>query len=399
MKRTALMLILMLCMMFCGTVASASGYLFDVQIGIPMEDALESLKNSTGKPFHRMNNQYVKDEIYTADNIVICDLPFQGVASCDGIGDFWNLSMEYHDFFESPVRTLSLFEPYLFSKFDRILDFLTKQFGSPISSRWTFGSKYPNPNFDIPFSENTIDFERVLEVSEKHPGTVQFYWDHVYLSFYFSESTNGKTYASCHINSSSVDRPQFDSCGAYSEDVLLSKSPVKKTDDNDEYTSIRGGLTFASSFEDVKAYEGKPDSVSSGVVSYFDISVVHRKAEAHYTFDSKENINSLAIFFNQPHSEYGKYLDDYDAVSDALTEKYGNPLISDVEWSSSLFQDSEDMHGTALAMGYLKKYAMWVFKDGTIYHSISGDNFEIDHSILYSSNLSTPSSKPVDLGI
>ena len=118
-----------------------------------------------------------------------------------------------------------------------------------------------------------------------------------------------------------------------------------------------------------------------------------------YIIDSKENINSLAIFFTKPHSEYGKYLDDYDAVSDALTEKYGKPLISDVEWSSSLFQDSEDMHGTALAMGYLKKYAMWIFKDGTIYHSISGDNFEVEHSILYSSSLSAPSSKPVDLGI
>lgn len=175
--------------------------------------------------------------------------------------------------------------------------------------------------------------------------------------------------------------------------------PPKQAQSPKEFTSIRGGLTFASNFDDVKAYEGEPDSVSSGVVSYFDISVVHRKAEAHYNFDSKDNINSLAIFFTKPHSEYGKYLDDYDAVSEALTEKYGKPLISDVEWSSSLFQDSEDMHGTALAMGYLKKYAMWIFKDGTIYHSIGGDNFEVEHSILYSSNLSAPSSEPVDLGI
>lgn len=401
MKRMCLVLVLVLCMVCRGAKAqSLTGYLWDIPVGIPMVDAIEAMQSASGRSFSRSFNSYSNSYMYkSVSDVIIEDLPFEFIASSDDNGSFYNLTGNSSNSFSVSLRELPDHSPSLFSSIERILTMLAYELGDPIYSCWNFGTKYPNSHFDIPSSDGFIDYAKVLEISRNYPGSLQFVWDHVFLSISFSQISSNKTYVSLYLNSSDVQKPAFVSSGAFSEHVLLGRSIPSLSSSENNYTSIRGGLTFASSYDDVKAYEGKPDSISSGIVSYFDISVVHRKADAHYTFDSKENLDSLAIFFTKPHSEYGKYLEDYDAVSQALTEKYGKPLISDTEWANSLFQDSKDMHGTALAMGYMKKYAMWLFKDGTIYHSISGDNFEVEHSILYSSNLSVPSSKPIDLGI
>lgn len=220
MKR--LIALLALLMLFCSfaLAESSTGYFWDVPVGIPMDEAVEALREKSGEFFLYTPNPYVDGSIYTAKNVDIEGLSFEFVASDDDDGNYWNLTGLYSDFIPVSLSGLGAHSPALFSSITRLLNRLVVEFGSPVAACWNFDEKYANPNFDIPLSDSSIDFARILSVSEKYTSELKFYWEHVYLSVYFKQSDPQKSYISIYLNSSEVHNSDFVSSGDFSEDIL-----------------------------------------------------------------------------------------------------------------------------------------------------------------------------------
>jgi hypothetical protein len=88
----------------------------------------------------------------------------------------------------------------------------------------------------------------------------------------------------------------------------------------------------------------------------------------------------------EKHTNKTQYLLDYDALNNALTNKYGKALKDDVFWKNDLYKSNPQEWGMAVAVGHLTKFSKWEIRDTSIIEYLGGDNFNINFGVEYSSN-------------
>ena len=98
---------------------------------------------------------------------------------------------------------------------------------------------------------------------------------------------------------------------------------------------------------------------------------------------AQDKLVSAGYYFNESHSNSNLYIKEYKEIKEILTKKYGEPTRGGKYWLDELYKGEEEYYGTALSLGHLVFEFDWETKDTLIRLKLSGDNYEIDHVLLY----------------
>lgn len=152
-------------------------------------------------------------------------------------------------------------------------------------------------------------------------------------------------------------------------------------------------FTWGASIEEVKTVEGEP--LTSGKVNGLDAEYIVYETNAvgldmilaYYFCD--DGLFQVRYVLSEDHSNEDLYIDDYEKFRNALTKKYGKPLLDWVNWNDDsmkeYYQENGKSMGDAVCYGYCS-YITWYSSDRTnITMSMSADNYEISMTVDYES--------------
>lgn len=154
-----------------------------------------------------------------------------------------------------------------------------------------------------------------------------------------------------------------------------------------EFT-IRNSIKFGMSRSEIMGKETEiPFINENDMLVYSNLSISGiSDTVLLYSFNKEDLLSSVAYMFMNSHSNENLFIDDYDKIEESLKEKYGNPLLSGPTWSNDLFKGDASNYGLAVSLGDLSYRSIWFLADLKISHSLTGDNYKIQHAILYLSN-------------
>jgi hypothetical protein len=143
------------------------------------------------------------------------------------------------------------------------------------------------------------------------------------------------------------------------------------------------GLHWGQSQSLVRKLKGNPTSSEPGELTY-DTSVAGLSATAILQFVD-DKLSSLTYIFQSTHVNDNLFINDFDSVDEALTNKYGKPETHGVYWRSDLYKDDRSHWGLAIAAGQMYMDSSWETDDTEIKHRLVGDNFKVIHGVGYTS--------------
>jgi|SRR5690606_15941435 len=88
------------------------------------------------------------------------------------------------------------------------------------------------------------------------------------------------------------------------------------------------------------------------------------------------------------------YISAYDDIKERLYTKYGNPILDDIVWKHTLYQDIKKNWGMAVSLGHLYYHALWELEHRTnIEIKLQGQNGICQLIISYTDGKNTLSNK------
>ena len=88
-------------------------------------------------------------------------------------------------------------------------------------------------------------------------------------------------------------------------------------------------------------------------------------------------------YFEQEHTNNNDFINDFNALGELLSEKYGSPDLDDQVWKSEVYKEMPSFWGMAIAMGNLSYHKIWYTENTTIHLQLYGDNFKVKCVIDY----------------
>ena len=139
------------------------------------------------------------------------------------------------------------------------------------------------------------------------------------------------------------------------------------------------------------------DSPAQLKAKYPDVTWEKETEGSFLIFSTDDNIGGLATtinyffienklqmgayFFIEDHSSKNLYYDNFISISKILNEKYDMEI--EEKWNNDRWKDDKNNIGHALQMGYVQIIETYNGQQTSIIHSISGNNYKIDHTLLY----------------
>lgn len=170
--------------------------------------------------------------------------------------------------------------------------------------------------------------------------------------------------------------------------VLCATVSLAETSEKKEYDFRT--FYWGDTREKVIATEGTP--ITEGKVSGLDAEYIVYEATAvgldmflgYYFCD--DGLFEVRYLLAETHSNDSLYIDDYKTFKNALTQKYGDPLLDLENWENDSKKEYyADKKGDALSYGYLT-YTTWYSVDNSyISMSMSADNYNISMTVDYES--------------
>ena len=174
-----------------------------------------------------------------------------------------------------------------------------------------------------------------------------------------------------------------------SDSSIISKSEISAPETEESTLFIfKNGITFGMTPQEVLSAEDEEPLINTeDMIVYADHKAAGKNATLGYLFTNGE-LNSIVISFNESHSNNNLFIEDFDDVDESLTAKYGeNTLFKrNMIWNDDLFKDSESDYGLAVSCGDLVISSIWFLDGCTISHALTGDNYSINHGLMYSSD-------------
>jgi hypothetical protein len=133
--------------------------------------------------------------------------------------------------------------------------------------------------------------------------------------------------------------------------------------------------------------EGSPVEESESNLLY-ETSLGGVGMYAMYEFESDRLVRG-AYFSREKHTNTTDYVQDYQLLKELLLKKYGKPTEDDVFWKNRLYKDDPSHWGVAISMGHLVYRAKWITERSLIYTMLYGENFEVNHSVVYEEKASS----------
>lgn len=126
---------------------------------------------------------------------------------------------------------------------------------------------------------------------------------------------------------------------------------------------------------------------NDGVLMYENIEVSGKKAVLLYKFNSENELCEAGYVFKEEHTNDNLYIDDYYDVMDNLKKKYNDPELDKLIWKDNTYKDEKykDHRGLLVSNGTLQYVSSWATENTSISLILSGDNYQINMSLLYSS--------------
>lgn len=152
--------------------------------------------------------------------------------------------------------------------------------------------------------------------------------------------------------------------------------------ENPDFRNVAWGM---SKYE-VKSLEIAP-LIEEGTnsLSYENASVAYKTANILYSF-ADDKLYSATYFFNVSHTNYNRYIDDYDEILSKLTQKYGEPDNSEQKWSDYTYRRSKADWGRAVARGDMFYHSEWENDKTHIVLFLIGESYEVTLVSCYCSN-------------
>ena len=167
--------------------------------------------------------------------------------------------------------------------------------------------------------------------------------------------------------------------------VSGTEAALAKTADYDFKTFFWG-----DSREKVISVEGTPDGEGkltgndSTYIAYETTAVGMDVLLGYYFCD--EGLYAVRYILLEEHSNEALYIDDYERFENALTKKYGKPLLDLEKWANDSKKEYyADRKGDALCYGYLTYKTLYASDTASIVMSMSADNYEITTTVDYMS--------------
>ncbi len=98
-----------------------------------------------------------------------------------------------------------------------------------------------------------------------------------------------------------------------------------------------------------------------------------------------DRLVEASAYVARDYENQNRYLDDFAALKALLTEKYGKPEVDETNWSQTLYKDTPEHWGTAVAVGHLSLGAAWTTKDTRVMIACRGNNGKVAVGIVYDS--------------
>lgn len=167
---------------------------------------------------------------------------------------------------------------------------------------------------------------------------------------------------------------------------VKANTPINK--DLTKKVSVKGirNTTWGMNMSDVKSAETAlfMEESSSNDLLVFSTIIANKKTSIVYIFVDDILVRMKYIFLEE-HTNKNAYLSDYQEFEALLKRKYGQASKENVFWGQDLFKEDRDKRGLAVSLGHLSYYTLWTLNGTSVIHSLTGDNYKINHSIQYSS--------------
>lgn len=152
---------------------------------------------------------------------------------------------------------------------------------------------------------------------------------------------------------------------------------------------------WGDSMETVRAVEGEPylsNHIKERNTDYiaYKTKAVGLDMVLVYYF-TEDQLFQVRYILDEDHSNENLFIKDYETFRDALTKKYGKPLIDTESWQDDSKKDFyKNRKGDALSYGYLTYYT-WYFTDRSIITmQMDADNYKVSMIVEYVSNDISP---------
>lgn len=148
----------------------------------------------------------------------------------------------------------------------------------------------------------------------------------------------------------------------------MNKERVKKVETSEFVKEEKMGGDFKGL--DALLYKAEVGRLEAVIVYYFAKNLLTR---ARYKI-------------MESHTNMNLFIEDFEYIMGQLTQKFGPPERDDAIWLNDLYKDDPSEYGMAMSVGHLMYVAEWYPPKTTIYLSLTGDNYEINLSIEYTSD-------------
>jgi hypothetical protein len=161
----------------------------------------------------------------------------------------------------------------------------------------------------------------------------------------------------------------------------LKQAEAKKVDSSDfHFRKSRWGF----SKEKVKQSETEEPVVEKDDVLGYKAQVAGLDVLIAYIFVNDKLVRSKYVVVEK-HTNANDFISDYDKLKNGLTRKYGNPDKDEKFWKNDLYKDDYANWGMALKVGHLVYLSSWETKETDIGIVLSGENYDVDLQVEYSS--------------
>lgn len=151
------------------------------------------------------------------------------------------------------------------------------------------------------------------------------------------------------------------------------------------FGQIRGTI-WGESPAVVKKKEGKNPLQEHDDAIAYKTSISGLETTLLYGF-TENKLSSVFYYITEEYVNDNNHIRDYENLKRQLIEKYGEPKKDDIDWSDTLYEDDPENYGLAVSAGHLSFTTYWkVDNNMTIVLSLTGENFECELGLIYTSD-------------
>jgi len=99
----------------------------------------------------------------------------------------------------------------------------------------------------------------------------------------------------------------------------------------------------------------------------------------------KDQLVGSHYFFKTEHSQDADHIEGYRGIKEAVTEKYGSPLLDEATWKNDRYKNDPDKVALAVKLGHVNLAAQWASPRTEIWLFLVGENGKMKLSMRYTS--------------